>query len=290
MADTAYKETRRRLRRVQDHLTRSNLNLGARREAVGLVDVIYHPDNTTPYLNYVTPRKNTAWVPGDEIDRGLDFLRERGLMPRVHYIEGLFPPVFAKTLRALNLKVERETPVMVYQAPDHPRTVMKPALPSEVTIAYADDQRGIALWWYVWRNAYYDVYATGVEPLFVGRDMRETFLGNQIDILLFRHGFPLGVARLTLHDDETAHIMALALLQEARTPEMTRALYAAATSAALDRGCSLVFTAGESEDDRRLCRELGFVDSGSIVCYAERLNKAHGATDDTLAQPVFVLR
>ena len=289
MSDSSVKETRRVLRLVQNHLMQANLNLGAVREPIGLVDVIYHPTNTLANLNYVTPRQKTAWVPGDEIERGLDFLREKGYCPRVQYIEGLFPPVFAKTLMGLGLKVERETPLMVYKVAEQARRFKMPPVPREITISHATDQHGIAVWWYVWRNAYYDVQSAGVEPLFVGRDMRELTLGHHVDILVYRYGFPVGVVRLTLHE-ETAHIAALALMQEVRTMEMTRMLHAAAVNAALERGSKLVFTSGEMERDRRLCRELGFIDSGSIVCYSEGSDEAREEQDASLAQPVFVLR
>ncbi|RMG71113.1 MAG: hypothetical protein D6711_15945, partial [Chloroflexi bacterium] len=43
----------------------------------------------------------------------------------------------------------------------------------------------------------------------------------------------------------------------------------AAQSFAIERGCDLIFTSGETEADRRLCRQMGFVDSGSVVCYAQ---------------------
>src|SRR5262249_45429024 len=159
-------------------------------------------------------------------------------------IEGLLPPLFAKTLRDLNLHVERETPILVYKpdginghVPPPPQTS---GLPDGVTIEAVNDQRGIEAWWYVWRNAYFGVLTPGVEPLFVGRDMAALQLGQQIDYLLNRYGFPTGVVRVSIQG-ETAHIVSLALLKEARTPDMIRALQAVALKGALERKAKLIF-------------------------------------------------
>ena len=284
------RETRRVLRQIQDHLFHVHMTLGATHESVGLVDVYSHPTNPMPNLNYVTPRRNTAWVSGQMVKQGLDRLHELGRMRRVQYIEGLFPPLFAKTLRDLHLQVERETPIMVYKAggigghltpiPDGPH------LPDGVAIEQVNDQRGIEAWWYVWRNAFYDVLTLGVEPLFVGRDMAAMRLGQQLDFLVFRYGFPVGVSRLSIQD-ETAHISALALLKEVRTPAMTHALQSTVLKTALERGAKVVFAPGETDADRRQLRELGLVDFGSVVCYSAPDEKVHEESHvNPLEQPV----
>lgn len=88
----------------------------------------------------------------------------------------------------------------------------------------------------------------------------------------------------------TGHILALALMKEARTPPMARLLQSAAMKAALERGCTLVFAPGETDADRKLCRELGFVDFGSIVCYAAESDKAREDSNGSfLDQPVLAL-
>jgi hypothetical protein len=256
---------------------------------VGMVEVFHHPTNPIPNLNYVTPRRNTAWVSGSMVKQGLDHLVKYGRSPRVYYVEGLMPPLFAKTLRDLGLKVERETPLMAYKpeginghVPPEPKSS---SLPDGVTIEQVSDQRGVEAWWYVWRNAFYDVLTLGVEPLFVGRDTAAVRMGQQLDFLLYRYGFPNGVARVSVQG-ETAHILALALLKEARTPGMIQALETAALKGALERKATLVFAPGETEVERRVGRELGFVDFGSIVCYSgeEKVHEEKNA--DALEQPL----
>jgi hypothetical protein len=202
-------------------------------------------------------------------------------------VEGLFPPLFAKTLTSLGLKVEQETPIMLFRPENAPKKA--PDKPDGVTVLPVSDHRGVETWWYVWRNAYYDVISMGVEPVFVGRDMREIALGRQVDIVSYHYGFPVGVARLTVYG-ETAHIAALAIMKEHRTPEMTSLLQAAAIKEAITRKSTLIFAPGQTEQDRRLCRDMGFVDSGSIVCYAEKTEQTHGETNGLLAEPVLVLR
>jgi hypothetical protein len=117
-------------------------------------------------------------------------------------------------------------------------------------------------------------------------------LGQQIDILLHRQQFPAGVARVSLQpENQSAHIVALALLREVRSPELARLLYTAALRAALARNCELIFAPGESEEDRDLCRALGFVDVGSMVCYVQHgESPQEGHEDGVMVQPVLALR
>ncbi len=282
------RESRRVLRKIQAHMTQMHINLGAEHTVMGLVDVLSHPNSTLPHLNYVSPRKNTAWIPGPEIEKGLQNLRDRNRRARVYLIEGLYPPLFSRSLHDLGLTVERELSIMAYKVNKGLRMTI--AKPDSVNASIVTNQEGIALWWYVWRNARYDVVTDGIEPVYIGQDMRQLALGNQTDIILYREKFPIGVARLTLNDD-TANITAAAVLREARTPENIRLLYQTAIETAIKHDCKLVFTAGETEADRRLCRKIGFVDAGSVICYAESSDSQHETNDDNyMEQPAFIMQ
>lgn len=293
MDDSLQRETRRVLRLVQDHLYQAHATLGAVKEDLGLVEVIHHPTNTLPDLNYVTPRRKTAWVSANDIGMGIDYMRQIQRVPRVQYIEGLFPPLFARTLTGLGLEVERETPLMIYKKGgfgEPPPPLTPPEKPTGVTIERVSDQRGIETWWYAWRNAHYDVLTLGVEPLVVGREMAALQLGQQVDILMQRFSFPVGVARISIQK-ETAHILGVALMREHRSPDMTKLLHLAAMQAAFERNCEVIFAPGETEDDRRLCREIGFSDLGSMVSYSAKdesgVEDKHGVI---LSQPILTLR
>lgn len=293
--DSAIKETRLVLRRIQDHLFQAHAAFGAEHETVGLVDVIHHPTSRLPDLNYVTPRRNTAWVSGKFVQGGLDQLQSLDRVPRVQYIEGLYPPLFARTLRDLGLEAETEMPLLAYSPGTihHPPPLPKPEIPPGVRLELVHDQRGTDLWWYVWRNAYYDVLTLGVEPLAVGRDAAAQQLGQEVDVIMHRHNFPIGVVRVGVQSGTTksAHIIALALLKEAHTPPLTKLLLAAAMRAALARGCTLIFAPGVREDSPVFIHDLGFIEVGSMVCYAARSANVNEVVEhDTLVQPVLALR
>ena len=290
------KESRRVLRRFQDHVMQAHLLLGAEQQNLGMVDVIYHPGSRAGDFNYVTPRRNTAWVSGNFVQQGIDRMRELNRTPRVQYIEGLFPPLFARTLRDLDLEPEQETPIMIYSADGlsgaDPLPITLPPLPAGIRFETVKDQRGVELWWYVWRNAYYDVLTLGVEPIIVGRDMAALHQGKQIDIIVYRYEFPVGVIRLSLQpDNNTAHILALALMREVRDTQMTYLMIVNGMLTAIERGYKLIFAPGDGEEDRRLLRGIGFMDFGSILCYAARPEStSEGSTDDSLVQPVLTFR
>lgn len=288
MSRADVKQSRQTLRRIDAHLRQAHQHLGAQVETVSYVDVIYHPNSALPMLNYVTPRQKTAWVSGSHIEKGLDLLRDKGRSSRVRFADGLYPPVFGRSLLELGLQAEAEIPVMVYRAGEQPRPLA--SLPSDTAVSRVTDQQGMAIWWYVWRNAFYNVAASGVEPILLGHDMRELHSGRQIDLILYRHRFPVGVARLTIYET-SAHLLAQAILSEARTSTLQKQLHTAALNAALDAGCDFVFAAGEDADERALFREIGFVDSGSIVSYAEpqSSSETQGEAEDSPTPPVLVI-
>lgn len=296
MDDAAVKESRQLLRRIQDHLFQAHSAFGVEHESAGFVDVIHHPQNRLPDLNYVTPRRNTAFVSGKYVQQGIDRLRELERFPRVQYIEGIYPPIFAQVLDGLGLHVERDTSIMVYPlggiSGASVPPIRKPRTPANVTLELTMDARGIALWRQVWRDPAYDVLSLGVEPLAVGADVTTEKTGQEIDVLMYRHNFPIGAARIGVQQvTKSAHIVALALYRESRSPQLTKLLLATAMRAGLARGATLVFAPGEAQEDRELCEKLGFLDLGSMVCYAARAENLNGIHDyDHVAEPVLAVR
>jgi hypothetical protein len=288
MSQDPVKESRVILRRVEAHLRQSHLDMGAQDEAMGFVDVIHHANSSLPSLNYVTPRKNTAWVSSQYIQQGLDTLKDKGRVSRVRFAEGLYPPAFLGSLRELGLKVEAELPIMVYKQGNSPRVM--PQIPADVSFSRADSAESLALWWYIWRNAYYDVAVSGVEPLAIGRDLRDVYFKHQINLVMYRHRYPMGVLRMTLHDG-SAHLVAHAMLKEMKDANWERLIREVALDAAIQDGADMIFTTGKSEAERRIYRAIGFLDAGSIVSYAEPSsdNPENGKPDDNLTQSVLVV-
>ncbi len=281
-------EMRRVLRLVQDHIATAHVKVGAQQESCGLVEVVTHPQSELATLNYVTPRKNTAWIPAPEIQKGMESLRKLDRVARVTYVEGLFPPIFSKSLIQLGLVVEYENPIMVYDLREY-SAKGNTRSSGGTSVREVSTQDGIGMWWYVWRNAYYEVLTTSIEPIKIGHEMGRIVAGDQVDLLLYRDELPVGAARVTIHQ-QTAHLTTLAIMKEVRTPALIRTLYEAAFKAAAEHSCELLFTSGDTEADRNLCREIGFVDSGSVVCYSEpKLGLQQDNNDGSLAQPVFAL-
>jgi len=287
-----HRESRTVLRRIDAHLRQSHLDMGAQEETIGFVDVLHHPQRTLPTLNYVTPRKNTAWVSSNHIQQGLEQLSEHARVQRVRFADGLFPPVFMKTLRMLGLEAEDETPLMVYKHdPQTPRKL--PARIKDVSFVHAETAQELAIWWYVWRNAYYDVATSSVEPLLIGRDLQDVYLKRQINLIMYRHNYPMGALRLTLHEN-TAHIVAHALLREMRGAEWDHILRQTAIHTAIDAGADLIFVTGKAKEERQQFRDLGFVDAGSIISYAEKNDDRNSEanadnSEGTIEQSVYIV-
>lgn len=286
-ADAAIKASRQILRRILAHMEVTHFDLGVQPEAVGLVDVVYHPENHLPELNYVAPRRNTAWIPGPAVVKGMSRLREHQRPPRVIFIEELSLPVFAASLEALGLEISESVNLLACEPDD-----IAPAseLPDGMDCKLVDTQEGAALWRYVRENPHFDVLTAGIEPLYVGDEVRASATAATTDIILSQNGFPVGGARLTTHNG-TAHICALALMREGRTPERVAWLYGSALAAAVEHDCDLIFTTIQDENELTSAHEAGFLDAGTMVCYAEAIDESsEDEIDAGMAQPVLSLR
>ncbi|TVR24325.1 MAG: hypothetical protein EA396_01560 [Anaerolineaceae bacterium] len=266
------RESRRILRRIQAHITQAHRNLGAEMHDMGLIVVLYHADNDLPPLNCVIPRRKTAWLPAQEITAGLDFLRERGKTPRLHLIEGLYPPRFVESLHAVGLNLECTVNLMAHAAPS--------AVTGDRTDTTTDAGDSAALWEKVRGGDGYRVIAGGIEPIDIRREnapppatQHDVVIGDVVigDVVIGDvENAPSGIARVTF-DQDSAHIATAAIATGNSENEAKRiaALYRQALSVAAARGCELVFTAGSDEATRRIYRRLGFVDAGNLICYAQ---------------------
>lgn len=283
----ALKETRRELRLVQAHLIQSRLHRGAAFESHGFIDLIYHSESRDGYVNYITPRKNTAWISAKDVEAGLKILRERERTARIEYIEGLFLPQFAKTLIELGLQAEHETPLMLLSVSEKP--ARSGALPDGIAFSEATDAQSAGVWWYIFRCAYYDVLTHTAPPEVIGRDLYHIAQGQQTNWLVYRQGIPVGAVRVTHNtENQTAHIEDIALMHEIRSARLYKALIQHVITDAIQRGASLIFTAGT--DEREILREYGFFDCGSVICYAENLSRKDMNNHGTMEQPVLTIR
>ncbi len=286
------REVRHTLRYVQDYLFQLHRNLGVQSESSGMVEIFTHPELALPEFNYVTPRRNTAWVPANMLKPGLESLAQRDRLPRVLYMEGIFPAQYSNTMRDLQLQLESRMPILVYKADGIAGQI--PARPTErrladgIAIRVVDYQEGLAHWWYVWRNSAYDVITLGVEPTLIGRDMEAHWSGRQLDLVLYRYNFPVGVARI-MFDGSIAHLSALAIFKEVYQPAWVTILQSTALQLALERGVSLMIVTSKHETERRAAKELGFVHLGNMVCYTASQASAGEYDAGVVEQPVFAI-
>ncbi len=304
MNDSTVKQIRQILRQVQTHLTDVHVHQGAVQEPTGLVDVLYHPDNANAELNYVTPRKNTAWVSMPEVINGLQVLKNYQRPLRVMFIEGLFIPAFGDRLASIGLERVSETRVMAVElspdeidtrSPDEsdelePDRTLAAGNTSTASFIRVSSRAEVALWWYLWRNARYDVVTRTAELRFIEATYEQIQSGHQIDIIMRIGGIPVGVASLTLNSSRSsAQISAFALAREKRSLPHAVQLLEEILQQAENAGTSLLFFAEDDVLLKTVSQSYGFVDCGGVVCYAEATNpnQFSGNSDDSLAASLY---
>lgn len=286
MTDPAsVKEARTTMRRVHEHVLHVHENLGIEMATEGFVDVTVHPQSSYAALNYITPRRNTAWVSAQYIEAGLQALRSRNRVPRLRLAEGLFPPLFTRSLRDLGLVAEQETPIMVLRA-EHGFTM--PDLPAAVQVSQANDATSVGAWLYTWRSVWQDGPSSEIMPLLLQTDLRNTHLGEQINLIIYRYGSPVAAMRVTLHE-RSALLSVPAMLPHHSDPSLKQLLQQASIRTALDAGCDLIFSAGQTPDEREQARSLGFQDAGSLLSYVQSDLSEDIQDHEPLAQPVLIL-
>lgn len=291
MDDVTVKESRTVLRQAHEHLRQAHMQMGAREESAGMVDVITTPDSTCAALNYVTPRRGTAWVSGSYVETGVKRLRELGRGARVQYIDALFPPQFADTLAKLGLQRERATLLMIYKvdglASLFPARPAFPALPNEVRTRRVTPQRGARLWQQVIEDSAYRVIAPALEPIVAGDAVIQDAI--QEDIVAYRHRLPVGIVRVSLHPAlGTAHILALAV-ERSQEQALIPSLIAVALRLALRRGATVVFADVDEAHETRF-DGLGFAALGQMVSFAApEAPMTEGPIYAPVAQPVLAI-
>lgn len=279
MDESAVKESRVMLRQIQDHLLAVHALAGATQESAGMVDVLYHPTNPLPQLNYVLPRKNTAWVPTGTIEQGLLRLVDLKRQPGFQYIEGLFPPQFGETLRKIELEPESVRPVFAFRpggsgGVSSPRPAVRPG--ADQRIRRVDAARGARLWAQAQGNGWLALLPNAL-PV---PDAAQAY-----DLVAYQAHAPAAILRIEVQPHTgTAHFAALS--QRAGS-DVTLALLAAGVRSALRHGGKLVFALPERSAFAEVLADLHFVELGRLLRYAparaaSELEHSHGH----LAQPV----
>jgi len=283
MKPSEIRSRKEKLRQVEDHLRYAHDDLGVERDAVGFVEVVHHPSYILPSLNYVTPRRKTAMVPGKHVEEGITALVDYRRKTRVLYIEELFPPFFGDSLQQMGLYLNARIPLWVINLT---ASDVKVKLPKRMSVNTVMNQQGLAIWSLVWRNASYRVFGTSLEPLQIGK-LHPTN-DHVLDIILYLNHNPMAVSRLTLQDN-TAHLMARAVVQTTQPLRLQQWLLEVTAQHAIEHGAELLFIADKTIQYLQPVTDLPLTQEGSMLCYTDEPNNNHGeGTHDTVEQLVLL--
>jgi len=283
MKPSEIKSRKDKLRQIEEHLRLAHDDLGVERDSVGFVEVVHHPSYILPSLNYVTPRRKTAMVPGKHVENGVSALGDYRRKVRVLYIEELFPPFFGDTLKKMGLYLNVKIPLWVV---DLTETSPHVHLPQRMSVNTIVNQQGLAIWSLVWRNASYRVFGTSLEPLQIGNLNPKH--DNIHDIILYLNHKPMAVSRLTIHDG-TAHLMARALAQSNQPLRLQQWLLEVTVQTAQEQGCELLFICDKTIQYLQPVTDLPLTQEGSMLLYTDEPKNKHGeGTHDTVEQLVLL--
>ena len=285
------KNSRVLLRRALDHIEDAAQHLGVLRESVGFVDVLSHPEMAIPELNYVTPRRNTAWIGGQAILSGLDLLTSRRRSARFFFVEGLIPAQFADTLTALDLELITAIPILVLEAAQG-HQILAPVQPEpgDVQIESPSVRHTppcLTTWELLARDPAFKITSLHLEPLTANPSLK------QVDILLARADQIIGLARLSLNTTlQSGHIVACGVRRDFDTAGVGRLLCSSLLRYAVEQGATMVFGDMPTDASRTALLELGAAELGRTVFYTDparaELHK-DTAADERVAKSVLSL-
>jgi hypothetical protein len=276
------KSHKERLRQIEDHLRHAHDTIGVQRESIGFVEVVHHPTYILPALNYVTPRRKMALVPGKHVEDGIGILRDYRRSARMLYIEDLFPSFFGQALQKIGLSPQTRFPLCVI---DLAQPIPTHTLPNDLSVNTVINQQGLEIWSLVWRNANYRVYGTPLEPLQIGKHHIDQ--NKVVDVMLYHHHTPMAVARLTIHNT-TAHLMARALLQGTQPLHLHQSLIQVASQTAKEQACTLLFVCDSDVEPLLSSSDLSCQQEGSMLCYTDSIDTTGEETHDTVEQSILL--
>lgn len=260
------RDERRTLRDVQLHLQTSRLREQVITEQLGTVDVYFHKSNPAPHLNCATPHKGVAWVRHEDLTSAFSGLEHLGRIPRLVFLDALFPAAFRQQIEMMGLTLEDERAALVYHplyGPSMQDEDLFGMLPAKVhppiTISIATTQPDLATWLRVFRAAYYNTESVRIEPREVEPLVVAAAKGQTVYILAAYENTPLGVARIVVTPPSAEiEMMSVAPLWHGMGLEL--ALVTAAVKTGLERGSNTIFTIAPPDEFTQLYRRLGFVD------------------------------
>jgi len=272
-------------RRVDTHLRLGHLFLGVQVDEVGFVQIYYHPNSSSPFLNYVTPRSNTSWIPTSHVNDGLVYLREFERIGRVCYADKLFLSNFSNSLVEIGMKADCHIPIWSWEE----GLLKTVSLPEGYHVHAEPVSKGNRDWWHWWEDDNYKILSTRIEPLLLKVDEYGTAEEKSyyfFDIKIEKDGHVIGALRMTIADDadDTAHIQAIASHVDADAVLLEQLLLSHAVSSANKVGCSLVFTTRDIYTMETL-RDFDFKPAGSMIFYVDARNATDEDDTEGLTKP-----
>ncbi len=264
------------MRRIHEHIQHAHHQLGTEVQSVSFTEVMYHPTSDHPSLNYVTPRRNMAWISGQHIQQGIDVLQEFDQNARVYFIEDLYPPMFGDQLAQLPLMEQWKIPVMIRElnaetvAPRyHNQGVYQQGTHDDVT-----------LWWETWAQ----LYGRDYPKTMIEEDLTALKEHRLLNLIQEREDKIVGVARLTLYE-KSAHLVDWKLHDDAT--DLLHNLLTQCLSIAHEHACDCFFALVNHEQTRTILDSLDFTTLSHVVCYAETEPTLNETVDESLVQPLF---
>ncbi|MBN1201064.1 MAG: GNAT family N-acetyltransferase [Anaerolineae bacterium] len=257
---------RQTLRAIQAHMRETMQRKQVVIEHIGTVDVFFHPTNPDPHLNCVTPHKGVAWIRREDLTTAFAGLERLGRIPRLVFLDALFPMAFQQQLEHMGLTLEHRRVVMGY------RPLYGPNLPDEnplgqlpqwfdepvsTIIATSDDE--IATWLRVFRSAYYNTESITIELHEIRPLVTAVEQGENLFVVGSYENTPLGAARVAIIPP-TAEIQAVATAPLWHGMGLEPALITTAVYTALDQGCDTIFCFISPTDLMQTYRRLGFIE------------------------------
>ncbi len=203
---TLIRSERQTLRAIQDHMLSRRRQAGAAYTQISTVGVIYHPDDNDPAMNVVTPHQGVAWARGSDLRQGFELLGSCERIPRLQYLEGLFPEAFARQLALHGLQLESEIPIWIYTPIQGPfpegetpfGRLLSQEQTANLTIQEVTTQAELATWLRVNRSARYGVDVPHV-PFSDIVDLEYEFeRGDSVYIMGYYHDTPVATAQISL--------------------------------------------------------------------------------------------
>jgi hypothetical protein len=282
------RDERQTLREIQMHVRTVALESQVLVEQLGTVDVYVHPSNPSPYLNCAMPHKGVAWVRREDLLDAFTGLERLGRLPRLAFLDALFPSAFQHQIGLMGLTLEDRREVMVYNPlygptlPDEvPLGQLPPQIEPPVSATLATTELELATWLRVFRAAYYNAESVRVNPEDIPPLVAAFTSGESLFVFSNYQKTPLGAARASLRPP-TAEIEVVATAPLWHGMGQEDALVATITRAALEHGCDTIFTIAPPQEFVRMYRRLGFVEITDILTFW-RTEEAPATSTDTAA-------